>query len=70
MVDFARKSECSDVSEVDIDLLRRGLAVLFLALVNDDLTDKGSQYLRRQLLHTYIFPDEVKKLLHIGTLVF
>ena len=70
LVDFARQSECSDVAEVDIDLLRRGLAVLFLTLVNDNLADEGSQYLGRQLLHTYIFPDNVKELLYIGTLVF
>ncbi len=70
LVDFSRQSECSDVAEIDIYLLRRGLAVLFLTLVNNDLADEGSQHLGRQFLHTYIFPDDVKELLHIGTLVF
>ena len=69
LVDFARQSECSDVAEVDVDLLRRGLAVLLLPLVNNYLADEGSQHLGRQLLHTYIFLDDIKELLHIGTLV-
>ena len=58
------------IAEVDVDLLRRGLAVFFLTLVNDDFADEGSQHFRRQLLNAYILFDDVKELLHIGTFIF
>ena len=58
------------MAEVDIDLLWGGLAVLFLSLMNNDFADEGSQYLRCQLLNTYILSDNIKELLHIGALAF
>ena len=37
--------------------------MLLLALMNDNFTDEGSQHLRRQLLNTYILPDNIKEFL-------
>ena len=69
-IGYARQSEGSNVAEIDVDLLRWGLAVLFFALVNNDFADECSQYLRRQFLYMNIFPDNIKEFLHIGTLAF
>ena len=46
--------EVADVAEVDVNLLRSGLAMLDRAFVNNYLADEGSQNIRRQFCNADI----------------
>jgi hypothetical protein len=58
---FAYPGYVADVPEINVDLLRRGMAVSHFALVDDDLADKGTKDLRRKRVDAGVSLRRIKE---------